>query len=208
MPFVSDVYYEKELAYCHSGGVKVIVLQDAAETMLAFDLAKIKRDYVFVIFRCSARQRQQPVIQTLVRSAFEIIGNVFRNNKVEVRFTEYDKMIKGFLFCRLNPAFDVSIQIGRMRANGLYFDALILEYLVEFLRVGAVIISDDNLAWKTLFGSVIQEHTSLILHPTTVGRKRARSHENTPRAQVNERQGENLPPAALCPYAFNNQPRP
>ena len=66
-------------------------------------------------------------------SVFEIKSNVFRNNKVEVRFTEYDKMIKGFLFCRLNPAFDVNIQIGRMRANGLYFDALILEYLVKLL---------------------------------------------------------------------------
>ena len=55
---VSVVAYEKELAYCHSGGVKVIVLQDAAETMLAFDLAKIKRDYVFVIFKCFVSFRQ------------------------------------------------------------------------------------------------------------------------------------------------------
>ena len=35
---VSVVAYEKESANCNSGGVTVIMLQDAAETMLAFDL--------------------------------------------------------------------------------------------------------------------------------------------------------------------------
>ena len=117
---VSVVAYEKKLACCHSGGVTVIVLQDAAETMLAFDFAEIKRDYVFFIFKCSARRRQQLVIQTLVRSAFEIKSNVFRNNKVEVRFTEYDKMIKGFLFCILfvqGDALPANVTCTRKRAS-------------------------------------------------------------------------------------------
>ena len=124
---VSVVAYEKELANCFSGGITVIVLQDAAETMLACDLAKIKRGYVFVIFKCSARRRQQIVTQTLVRSAFEIIGNVFRNNKnkVEVYFTEYDKTVRGFLFNRLYPTFDINRQIGSMRSNGLHYPLLL-----------------------------------------------------------------------------------
>ena len=168
------------------------MLQDTTESMVAFYLARIKRNGVVFIIRFSARQGQQLVIKPLMRPALKIIGGVLGNNIVEVRLTEYDKMIEGFLFCRLYPSLDIGIQIGSVRPYGLYLYALIFENLVELFRIGAVVITCNNLTCKSLFGDVVQEYPSLMFHPTAVGRKRARCNENAPRSQVYKGQGEHL----------------
>ena len=48
--------------------------------MFAFDLARIKRNDAFLIVRFLARQRQQPIFESLMWMALVIIGNVFASD--------------------------------------------------------------------------------------------------------------------------------
>ncbi len=62
-----------------SRGITVIVLENTSEARFAFDLAGIKRNDVVFVVRFPTRQRQQTIIQALMRSALKIIGNVLGN---------------------------------------------------------------------------------------------------------------------------------
>ncbi len=81
-----------------SRGFTVVVLQDAAKSMFAFYLAWIKRNDIALIVRFCARQRQQPIAESLMRPALMIIGNVFGNNVVEVCLAKDQEVVQGFLF--------------------------------------------------------------------------------------------------------------
>ncbi len=73
----TTIKYRSQRERNRSGGITVIMLQDTTKSMLAFDLAGIKRNDVVFVVRFSARQGQQIIIQTLMGPAFKIIGNVF-----------------------------------------------------------------------------------------------------------------------------------
>ncbi len=74
-----------------SSGVTVVVLQDAAEAMFAFDLARVKGNGVVLIVRFCARQRQQPIVESLMWTTLVIIVNVFGDDVVEVRLVKIKK---------------------------------------------------------------------------------------------------------------------
>ncbi len=173
--------------------------------MLALDLAGIKRNDVVFVVRFPPWQRQQTIIQALMRSALKIIGNVLGNNVVEVRFAEDQEVVESFLFCRLYPAFDIGIQIWCLGPNRLYLYPFVLEHLVEFFRKGAVMVPYENLAGNPLHGGVIQKYTCLMFHPATVGRLCSRRDEHTPRSQVDKSQDKHLPRAKTGPDAFTEK---
>ena len=96
---------KRELASRNSGRFPIVVFKDATESLFALDLGRIKRnDIVLFDVRISTGRGQQPVVQTLMRTAFMVIGDVFADGVVKVVLAENPKVVQRFLLQRLNPA--------------------------------------------------------------------------------------------------------
>ena len=128
-----------------------------------------------------------------MRPLMLIVPDEFGDEEVQVLLAQHDEVIEALDLNRLNPTFDVRLQIGRLECDPVPFRTVPGQFGVERFAKLRVRIVDYKLWGKPLGLGMSAEGNRLDAAPLLgrIGRSRADDHSS--RSDVNERQQEELP---------------
>lgn len=175
-----------------SSRFSAIAFEKPAKSLFAANLRKRNGHRLARIRLCPLRLQDQVIIEPLVRPFFVIVLDEFTAKDVHVLATKDDEMIKTFLLDRLNESFGECDHVRRSDRSSLGFDLPCFKGIHEWLRVLAVIVEHQDLAFRASRLGRLNKSIRLLNHPLLVRLVGRRRDINATRFDVDKDQNKDV----------------